>query len=194
MDLYISKQSKAQNQEISNIKTQEEQIRNNLQVSNYKTSNKRGDLRAAISVKEENDNFRTDIFHSIQSLSNYLYFILLSPCKVVTTKTESGKISIEFASSPLRKIIWAFYQILATFSALQVGIFANISSDKKVHEDPVRLFYIFGMLVYCSGVIIWPILLLSKKDEIKSIFYNCSLVCSDSTARNKSINGINVIR
>jgi len=156
-------------------------------VSNYKTSNKSGDLWGTKSVKEEqNDSFRTDIFHSIQSLCNYLYFIPLCPCKVATTKSKSGNISIEFVSSPLRKIVWAFYQILSVSSALQVGIFANISFKKKVHEDPVRLFHLFGMLAFVSGIIMWPGIVLRKKDEIKSIFYNCYQLCSEPTSKTKS--------
>jgi len=82
-------------------------------VSNRKTANKAIDLWGLKSDSEEDDRFRTDILQSIQSVSDYLYFILLSPCKVVPTKAESENISIAFVSSPVRKVAWALYQVLA---------------------------------------------------------------------------------
>jgi len=192
MELYTCNRCNGQNHVTSKTqKIQKEEITNPFPDSNRKTANKAIDLWRIKSVNEEDDRFCTDVFEPIQAVSNYLYFILLSPCKVVPIKTESGNISIEFVSSPLRKVVWVFYQILAVYSSLQVGILSNKSS-KTLQEDPVRLYYLFTMLAFVSRIIMWPIILLSKRDDIKSIFYNCYQVSSNPTSSKTKSTCINV--
>jgi len=66
------------------------------------------------------------VLNCLQVVADYLYFILLSPCKVSARKEMDGTVSVEFAASGKRKVpsFNPFLSYIETFDHLTSLIYS----------------------------------------------------------------------